>query len=76
MCRRALTLGEKEGIEKAYRSAQHPTEKVRYLAMKLLTQGYPRKAVSTILGRSLSEIGNRVTVSHYQRLETKDFIPS
>ena len=65
----SLMIGEKESLEKAYRSAHHRTERERYLALKLLSQGYLRKEVASILDRSLSVIGNWVTLYNHQGVE-------
>jgi transposase len=59
----------REGIEKAYKTAKHPTEKVRYQALKLLTQGYARHEVAAIIGMSLSVIGTWITAYHKKGLE-------
>ena len=65
----ALSLEEKKKIQIAYRRARHPTEKVRYLALKLLSQGYFHKEVSRILGVSDATLRDWVTIYNQGGLE-------
>jgi|SRR5208283_3344014 len=66
---RALGARQKRAIEEAYHQAQQGREKVRYLTLKLLAQGYTRKEVSTIVGVSLGAIGKWVTGYHHRGVE-------
>ena len=60
----SLRIGDKERFEKAYRTARHATEKERYVALRLLSRGYLRKEVATLLNGSVSVMGNWVTRYH------------
>ena len=51
----------KHKIRLAYQNAKHPNDKIRYQALKLLSEGYTRKQVSTITEKSLKSIAKWVT---------------
>ena len=64
-----LSSSEKEAIAEAYQTAHNVPEKVRYQALKLLSQGYKRQEVATILGKSLQSLGEWVTLYHQKGIE-------
>ena len=64
-----LSSSEKEAIAEAYQTAHNVPEKVRYQALKLLSQGYKRSEVARILGKSLQALGEWVTTYNRKGLE-------
>ncbi len=64
-----LSKGKKKGIKEAYFKAKNPNDKIRYLGLKLLSEGYKRSQVSAITGRSLQAIGNWVTAYNKKGLD-------
>jgi transposase len=64
-----LVKKEKNEIKKAYRTTKNTNEKVRYLALKLLTEEYHRKEISSIIGFSEEAIGTWVTAYNKDGIE-------
>lgn len=64
-----LAKKEKEEINKAYQATKNVSEKVRYQALKLLTEGYKRKEISAIIGKSAKAIGLWVTAYNKNGIE-------
>lgn len=56
-----LSDDRKEEILRAYKTTANVHEKIRYQSLKLLSEGYRRKEVSTITGLSEETIGVWVT---------------
>jgi transposase len=48
-------------LETAFKTAKNPREKLKFQALWLLTQGYPRVTVAQIVARSRMTLGNWVT---------------
>ena len=64
-----LSEREKKAIEEAYQTTHKVPEKVCYQALKLLSQGYKRHEVATIIGKSLQALGEWVTTYNRKGLE-------
>lgn len=57
-------------LEKAFKTAKDGREKMRYLALLLLTQGYKRREVIKIVGRSQRALGSWVSAYNHYGLES------
>lgn len=65
-----LTKEQKEEIRETYQTTKNANEKVRYQALKLLTEGYKRKEIAAIIGKSEKAIGIWVTAYNKNGIET------
>jgi transposase len=64
-----LPRSEAVVLETAFKKAKNVREKVRFQALWLLTQGYSRAAVTTIVAKSKGSLGNWVTAFHQHGLD-------
>lgn len=64
-----LTKKQKEEIIRAYKTTKNAGEKVRYQALKLLSEEYQRSEISAIIGKSRHAIGLWVTAYNKNGIE-------